>query len=625
MTTRQKPATPKRWAFFTAGALLVGVISYFVVRDETLAGRMSHRFDTLTDKLDNPFLASKFDSLKYRMMLPNDLKNYMDDVFKDTAKWTETLDFKVGRELAAAGASPEYPVVLLPGLVSTGLESWTTTEKEGEYFRKRLWGSMSMVQAALFDKENWVHHLMLDPKTGLDPKGVRVRPAQGLDAASYFAAGYWVWSKIIENLAAVGYDINSITLAAYDWRLSMHNLEARDRFFTRLQNTFELNTRLYGKKSVLVTHSMGGTVMFYFLKWVEHEAGPQWIEKHIESVVSISGTFLGVSKAVPAFLSGEMRDTVQIPQVLSYLLERFFSSQERAALFRTWAGSASLIIKGGDAIWGNSTFAPDDTVNATETYGNLLNYVPMETTKEFSPNVTDAQRHVTASAMSEWLMQHTEEDFKRMLESNYTLGFERDESKIRSNDKNSITWTNPLEVALPRAPSLKLYCLYGWGKPTERAYYMRDGTSQDVRDEREANREVRNATLTESKSTGKPQQISRIDTRVMAEDHTPVTNAGVMMGEGDGTVPLISLGAMCAHGWKLKRYNPAGIQVITHELLHDPEGFDLRGGGSSGDHIDILGSNQLNSAIVKIATGRGHEVQDNYYSNIREYAERIDW
>ena len=365
--------------------------------------------------------------------------------------------------------------------------------------------------------------------------------------------------------------------------------------------------------------------MFYFLKWVEHEAGPQWIEKHIESVVSISGTFLGVSKAVPAFLSGEMRDTVQIPQVLSYLLERFFSSQERAALFRTWAGSASLIIKGGDAIWGNSTFAPDDTVNATETYGNLLNYVPMDTTKEFSPNVTDAQRHVTASAMSEWLMQHTEEDFKRMLESNYTLGFERDESRIRSNDKNSITWTNPLEVALPRAPSLKLYCLYGWGKPTERAYYMRDGTSQDVRDEREANREVRNATLTESKSTGKPRQISRIDTRVMAEDHTPVTNAGVMMGEGDGTVPLISLGAMCAHGWKLKRYNPAGIQVITHELLHDPEGFDLRGGGSSGDHIDILGSNQLNSAIVKIATGRGHEVQDNYYSNIREYAERIDW
>ena len=60
-------------------------------------------------------------------------------------------------------------------------------------------------------------------------------------------------------------------------------------------------------------------------------------------------------------------------------------------------------------------------------------------------------------------------------------------------------------------------------------------------------------------------------------------------------------------------------------MLHDPEGFDLRGGGSSGDHIDILGSNQLNSAIVKIATGRGHEVQDNYYSNIREYAERIDW
>ncbi len=28
-------------------------------------------------------------------------------------------------------------------------------------------------------------------------------------------------------------------------------------------------------------------------------------------------------------------------------------------------------------------------------------------------------------------------------------------------------WTNPLEVQLPIAPSLKIYCLYGHGKETE--------------------------------------------------------------------------------------------------------------------------------------------------------------
>ena len=39
------------------------------------------------------------------------------------------------------------------------------------------------------------------------------------------------------------------------------------------------------------------------------------------------------------------------------------------------------------------------------------------------------------------------------------------------------------------------------------------------------------------------------------------------MGEGDGTVSLLSLGAMCAEGWKRKRWNPAGIKIITVEVL----------------------------------------------------------
>lgn len=30
------------------------------------------------------------------------------------------------------------------------------------------------------------------------------------------------------------------------------------------------------------------------------------------------------------------------------------------------------------------------------------------------------------------------------------------------------------------------------------------------------------------------------------------------MADGDGTVSLLSLGAMCEEGWKRKRYNPGG-------------------------------------------------------------------
>jgi len=44
---------------------------------------------------------------------------------------------------------------------------------------------------------------------------------------------------------------------------------------------------------------------------------------------------------------------------------------------------------------------------------------------------------------------------------------------------------------------------------------------------------------------------------------------GVKLGEGDGTVSLLSLGAMCVEGWKYKRWNPAGIQVTTVEVCYD--------------------------------------------------------
>lgn len=41
---------------------------------------------------------------------------------------------------------------------------------------------------------------------------------------------------------------------------------------------------------------------------------------------------------------------------------------------------------------------------------------------------------------------------------------------------------------------------------------------------------------------------------------------GVKMGEGDGTVSLLSLGAMCVEGWKRKRWNPGGVKIITTEV-----------------------------------------------------------
>lgn len=38
---------------------------------------------------------------------------------------------------------PHFPVVLIPGIISSGLESWGTSEKSQKYFRKRMWGTTS--------------------------------------------------------------------------------------------------------------------------------------------------------------------------------------------------------------------------------------------------------------------------------------------------------------------------------------------------------------------------------------------------------------------------------------------------------------------------------------------------
>lgn len=38
---------------------------------------------------------------------------------------------------------PHYPVVLIPGIISSGLESWGTAEKSRRFFRKRMWGTTS--------------------------------------------------------------------------------------------------------------------------------------------------------------------------------------------------------------------------------------------------------------------------------------------------------------------------------------------------------------------------------------------------------------------------------------------------------------------------------------------------
>lgn len=312
------------------------------------------------------------------------------------------------------------------------------------------------MRALVGDKEEWKRHIMLDKETGMDPPGIKVRAAQGFDATDFFITGYWIWSKILENLAGIGYDPTNSFTAAYDWRLSYKNLETRDHYFTRLKGHIELAVRLQGKKIVLVSHSMGGEVMLYFFHWVASplggNGGDEWVDTFIDSWINISGCLLGALKGLPAVLSGEMKDTAQLNAFAVYGLERFLSREERAEIFRAMPGISSMLPKGGDAVWGNLTWAPDDHGQQVS-YGTFLNFK--------DENRTHPAKNLTVTESLEFLYNQTDQYYVDSVKGSYSHGVAHTMEEVQANERDPRKWINPLETRLPLAPNLKIFCFYG--------------------------------------------------------------------------------------------------------------------------------------------------------------------
>ena len=235
-----------------------------------------------------------------------------------------------GYQMAKNGAQAHYPFVLVPGFVTSGLEVWGGEACAKKHFRQRMWTAMNSARSFLSDRDCWKRHMMLDPETGGDPENIRLRAANGFEAVDYFLANYWVFGKIIENLADVGYTPSNMTVAPYDWRVAFPILESRDGYFTKLQYKIEAMVKTNGKKVVLTSHSMGVLVVHYFFAWVSspENGGRNWVDEHIHAYVNIAGAHLGVPKALTALLSGEMSDTV-IMNPMATAVEQFFGRQVR--------------------------------------------------------------------------------------------------------------------------------------------------------------------------------------------------------------------------------------------------------------------------------------------------------
>lgn len=589
-TKRKGGRKRSTFSFFFGGLLGLFAALYFAQRQDVikLEGLLDVNLDSLLD------------------VIPAGILRDVKEINKAEREVVNYDSFSVGLHLQSQGIKAHHPVIMIPGVISTGLESWSTAEDARSYFRKRLWGSWSMMRALVLDQAQWKKHIMLDKDTGLDPPGVKLRAAQGFDATDFFITGYWIWNKILENLATIGYDPTNAFTASYDWRLTYMNLEIRDQYFTRLMNYIEVAQKTSGKKVVLVSHSMGSQVLFYFLKWAENKhygrGGPDWVEKHVDSWINISGCMLGAAKDIPAVLSGEMKDTAQLNAFAVYGLEKFLSKEDRTEIFRAMPGLSSMLPKGGDAVWGNATWAPDDILANNFTYGPFLSFKP-----PINSTLTP-RRNLTVSQSIDYLLENSDDWYSDMVRHSYSHGVAHTKAQVEANENKPSTWLNPLESRLPLAPSLKIYCFYGIGKATERAYFYKEAhpIAQASKDT------ITNITIDTGFITGPP------------PEGTPEVDHGIIFGEGDGTVNLLSTGYVCSKGWRnITRYNPAGVKITTYEMPHEPDRFSPRGGPNTGDHVDILGRSSLNDLILRVAGGRGWEIEDRYESRIWEVADRV--
>ncbi len=533
-----------------------------------------------------------------------------------------------GHILASQGARAKYPVVLVPGFITSGLDLWAGEGCTKKHMRQKLWGSLPVfLQTYVTDMKCYTKHLALDPVTGGDPQNIKVRASSGFDATTYCWNVIWVWDKLVANLNDVGYDPTNMVMMPYDWRLSFQMLQERDNYYTQLKMNIEFMRKTNGEKVVLTAHSMGSQVVLYFLKWVVTDeadggggGGKDWIEENIKNFINISGPLLGVPKGATALLSGEFKDFGALSFARKIMMEKWFPRRRRKQVFSTWGALWEMLPKGGNEIWGPTFESPSaPTCELSSTVGE--NDVCLEDSEGASEADMESKAFITFSddlsksentSTGELRSEAEESKVEKSWTMDDAVSFIKNQGgRYNLHGSRSIaSWSDPLITPLPVAPSLKIYCFYGIGLPTEHRYvYKKTTYSTNLENEDDGN-------------NNDPYPDSYLP---YALDHTvnnPNKNiiVGTQLTDGDVSVPLVSLGYICADTWRKPKLNPSGIKVVTREYKNR-EGSKPRGPYSS-EHVDILGNLDSTTDLLKIVTDF-EELEDKIESNIEELSRKI--
>ncbi len=559
-------------------SILAAIVAMIVVnhpRTRILASELLTPAEKLILELDNWGNFTFTSKLKLAMLevinstrakLEGELPFYMDIIYSPTE---------------SSPPVPGYPLLFIPGIVTGGLEVWASLPCANAKFRERIWGTASMLKLFITDPRCWVQHMLMHPhlrNVTMDngstietlhfdnPQGVKIKPTSGLAAADFLLGDYWVWNPIIEALGFAGYEETNMSMMAYDWRLPIRDLEVRDKLMSHIKLEVEKLFQLNDDKPVLiVTHSYGCKVWFFFMQWVVFHHAPEWLSTYVYGSYNIAPAYLGVPKAFSALLSGDTRDTAHLG-AMATLLDTVLPPSERSALTSSWGSITDMLPSGGVTIW------PEP----------LLHLKPFNSTYTSTHSVDEAIHLL----MKTHAMRPHAIHRKGSIQFPNSLRCPTNTSSKRTCYKD--TWGDPLLAPLPNMTS-KIWVAHGTGIPTEIGYYYYS-TSKDP-----ANNCAYRVNVS---ATGSPSLVD-----------------GIILGDGDGTVPLQSLAHVPNVVWKPgAAMNPAGVEIRVRTLNHG-ESYSVLSrassvGGSSVDHVDIMGNRIVIRDILQIALGKESKMED---------------
>ena len=347
------------------------------------------------------------------------------------------------------------------------------------------------------------------------------------------------------------------------------------------------------------------------MQWVATvgRQGPDvaWVERHVHVVANLGGPLLGAMGPLTSLLSGEshmgamsvllapllrnllgdegqtrMRDVARTWGSLYEILPK--GASKLAAL--TWLGLLYMLLpgfylephcRGGDLVWGTRSDPTDCRCDLITRKGKP----PLSVAEgvQLLLNLTDMSPEPVCS------------------------------SSLASCIPNA-TW-DPFVHSLPLAPKLKIYCMYGVGLRTERAYSYTDPELGD--------------------------EMGRIDYKAhsgsddayaMGAVESARMDYGLSTVDGDGTVPLLSLGYLCKGLWReASESNPGKVSTVVREYIDMSSSMlsDTRGGPKSSKHVEMLGNHDVIRDVMHIVAGRdGHLAEDRIFSRIGEISWRVN-